>query len=103
MEKKLLRSYNRVFMGELAVYGLFFSTVCYLGASIVSGKMNVKLVNSMFLVPGLVSSISSYYFRAYHNRSFEGQLKSIYQDDLKMYHYFFRDSGFHDDEDNDDM
>ena len=65
LEKRLLRFYNRVFLGELSVYGFFFLTVTYLGSCVVTGYVNMKVANSLFMVPGIATSSACYYLRNY--------------------------------------
>ena len=93
-EKKLLRTYNRCFMGEMTTYIIFFGAIAYFGASYVTGTFSVRAANSLFICPGLLSTTGSYYGRHYHLADFEEDIREAYGPDVDKYEKFFRDDGY---------
>jgi hypothetical protein len=90
MEKRLLRSYNRAFLGELSLYTLVASTILYCGTAVVTGTLNIRVANC-FLLPGICLSGVNFWARTQHNKEFEMQLRDIYKTDIAKYERFFRD------------
>ena len=94
LEKRLLRSYNRAYLGELSLYGIVVGTLLYFGTAAVSGTFNLKVANYCFIVPGMVLSGVNFYARTQHNKVFESQLRDIYREDIKKYDSFYKDQGY---------
>ena len=62
-----MKSYNRIFMGELLMYVLAANTLGYLGVAIPTGNLNLRFINYTMLGPGMVLSLANFYGRYAHN------------------------------------
>lgn len=63
LEKRLMRSYNRAYMGELSLYSIVVGTLLYFSTAAVTGTFNLKVANYCFIVPGIILSAGNFYAR----------------------------------------
>ena len=95
LEKRLLKTLNRAYIGELSKYGLAASTALYLGLSFGSGHLiNLKILTAGFILPGAVLSGVTHYGRHYRIKHIESKLIETYQKEHAQYTRFFRDDDY---------